>query len=145
MFLTHSQDQAASDDYRHPKSISSSFPDFTVERGRAMEYKQIEDNVPDKIHPHPPCSLGDHHSLPTLDGAFAALFQARAPALRTAVYTHRDAEQTQKTDSARTKQNKGSQSPLSICLRQSLQCHTHVYTVYIIFTLRNTMHQTVRG
>lgn len=77
--------------------------------------------------------LGDHRSLPTLGGAFAALFQARNLALHTALYTHRHGEQTQKTDSAQTKQNKGFQSPLSIYLRQSLECHMHVYTVYSIY------------
>lgn len=31
MFLTHSKDQGASDDYSYPKCISSSFPDLTAE------------------------------------------------------------------------------------------------------------------
>lgn len=81
--------------------------------------------------------MGDHRSLPTLGGAFAALFQARNLASRTASCTHGHAEQTQKTDPAGPKQNKGFQSPLSIYLRQSLQCHTPVYTAYGIYAQKH--------
>lgn len=92
--------------------------------------------MPDKLRPHPP-GLKDHHWLPTLGGAFAALFEARNLALLPASYTHGHAEQTQKTDSARTKQNKGFQPPLSIYLKQSLECHTCVYTVYSIYAQKH--------
>lgn len=59
MFLTHSKDQGASDDYRHPKCISSSLPDFTVEGDGETQYKQIEDNVPDTLSLGRP-SLSSH-------------------------------------------------------------------------------------
>lgn len=60
--------------------------------------------------------LGDHPSLPTLGGAFAALFQARNPALHAAVWTAGHAEGTQNTGSAWTKKNKGFQSLLATYL-----------------------------
>lgn len=85
-----------------------------------------------------PSPLGDHHSLPTLGGAFAALFQARNLALHTACHPHRHCWAHTEHDSARREQNKGSQSLLSSYLRQSLNA-IQVFRQYIdgIYALKH--------
>lgn len=108
MFLTHSKDQGTSDDYRHPKFISSSFPDFAVE-GRRGKYNINKQKIVCQTH----SPLGDNHPLPSLGGAFAALFQARNLALHTACNPHRHCQADTEHDSAGTEQNKGFQSLLS--------------------------------
>lgn len=78
--------------------------------------------------------LRDRYSLPTLGGAFAALFQAEI-----LPYTHGHTEQRQSTDSAQMKQNKDFQASLSIYLRQSLKRHMRVYTVDRIYAQKHNV------